>query len=101
MIWATFDVDDAPAYIVEQKTLLLNPEAFMRRVLLPILLCIPLALSSTARAQGQSSFFNGKDTTGWEGLDEYWSVTRGTLIGAHKGLKFNTFLCSKQKYTDF
>jgi hypothetical protein len=73
----------------------------MRRFLWPTLLCIPLALLSTAQAQSPSSFFNGKDLTGWEGLDEYWSVKEGTLIGAHKGIKFNTFLCSKQKYTDF
>jgi hypothetical protein len=73
----------------------------MRRVLLPALLCIPLSLFSTARAQGPSEFFNGKDTTGWEGLNEYWSVKDGMLIGAQKDLKFNTFLCSKQKYTDF
>jgi hypothetical protein len=73
----------------------------MRRFLLPTLLCIPLALFSAAQAQGPSPFFNGKDLTGWEGLDEYWSVKEGSLIGAHKGINFNTFLCSKQKYADF
>src|ERR1700733_1279528 len=47
-------------------------------------------------------FFNGKDTTGWEGIDEYWSVKDGAIVGASpKGLKFNTFLCSKKKYGDF
>lgn len=49
-------------------------------------------------------FFNGKDLTGWEGLPEYWSVKDGAIVGstvATKGLKFNTFLCSKNKYKDF
>jgi Domain of Unknown Function (DUF1080) len=83
----------------------------MRRVFWLALLCVPLALAgtragdkkdTTAEAGGFSSeFFNGKDLKGWEGLTEYWTVKDGMLIGAHKGLKFNTFLCSKQKYTDF
>ena len=73
----------------------------MRRVLGLAVLCIPFGLLSSVTAQGPSSFFNGKDATGWEGLSEYWSVKEGTLIGAHEGIKFNTFLCSKQKYTDF
>jgi hypothetical protein len=49
-----------------------------------------------------TTFFNGKDLTGWEGLPEYWSVKDGALVGsAPAGLKFNTFLCSKKKYRDF
>src|SRR5262249_16320672 len=36
------------------------------------------------------------------GLLEYWSYKQGALVGsAPKGLKFNTFLCSKKKYSDF
>ena len=47
-------------------------------------------------------FFNGKNLDGWEGLTEYWSVKDGAIIGATpKGLKFNTFLCSKRAYKDF
>ena len=50
-----------------------------------------------------TSFFNGKDTEGWEGLSQYWSVKDGALVGSTfpNGLGFNTFLCSKNKYTDF
>jgi hypothetical protein len=50
------------------------------------------------------AFFNGKDLTGWEGLPEHWSVKDGAIVGdtsAQGGAKFNTFLCSKHKYTDF
>lgn len=38
----------------------------------------------------------------WAGLDGYWKVS-GTMItgSANPGLKFNTFLCSKAKYSDF
>lgn len=43
------------------------------------------------------------DLNNWEGLiAEYWTYKDGALIGsAPKGLKFNTFLCSKRKYRDF
>lgn len=53
--------------------------------------------------QNAGSFFSGKDLAGFEGLlDEYWSVKEGAIVGsAPKGLKFNTFLCSKEKYGDF
>ena len=50
-----------------------------------------------------ADFFNGKDFDGWEGLMEYWSVKDGAIVGdtSPDGVKFNTFLCSKRKYTDF
>src|SRR3954452_8726235 len=62
-----------------------------------------LALTlSAAVAQGPTPFFNGKNLEGWEGLEEYWSVKDGAIVGASpSGLKFNTFLCSKKKYGDF
>jgi hypothetical protein len=50
-----------------------------------------------------SSFFNGKDLTGWEGLPHYWSVKDGAIVGSTypDGITYNTFLCSKKKYKDF
>lgn len=65
-----------------------------------------LVLSGTlahGEAEASKTFFNGKDLNNWEGLMEYWSVKDGALVGstAPDGLKFNTFLCSKKKYTDF
>jgi hypothetical protein len=65
-----------------------------------------LATGTPTRAEekkADTSFFDGKDLTGWEGLTEYWSVKDGAIVGnTHPdGLKFNTFLCSKKKYKDF
>jgi hypothetical protein len=63
-----------------------------------------LGCSAAVRAGDDTkAFFNGKDLDGWEGLTEYWSVKDGAIVGSTgpKGLKFNTFLCSKKKYKDF
>ncbi len=67
--------------------------------LFAVLLCAPALLAADAK----SEFFNGKDLTGWEGLTQYWSVKDGAIVGdtSPSGLKFNTFLCSKNKYKDF
>jgi hypothetical protein len=49
-----------------------------------------------------STFFNGKDLTGWEGLDDCWSAKDGAIVGVPvPGRKTHTFLCSKKKYRDF
>jgi hypothetical protein len=52
---------------------------------------------------GKDAFFNGKDMSGWEGLEKFWSVKEGTLTGSTfpDGINFNTFLCSKKMYKDF
>jgi hypothetical protein len=48
------------------------------------------------------AFFNGKDLQGWEGLEQYWRVEDGAIVGrSPASLSFNTFLCSKKKYRDF
>ncbi len=61
-----------------------------------------LPATASAADSKETPFFNGKNTDGWEGLGEYWSVKDGALVGNTKdGLKFNTFLCSKKQYTDF
>ena len=77
----------------------------MRYTFLMALVCAGLlGLGGTSRGEdpSKSTFFNGKDLKGWEGLLEYWSVSDGAIVGSTpEGLKFNTFLCSKQKYTDF
>jgi hypothetical protein len=69
------------------------------------LVCVvTLACSSlSSAADDNGTFFNGKDTTGWEGLPEFWKVTDGAIVGntGPTGGKFNTFLCSKKKYSDF
>jgi hypothetical protein len=73
---------------------------------LSVVVCLAAGWALLAQgADSPSAFFNGKNLDGWEGLtQEYWSVKDGAIIGsseATKGLKFNTFLCSKKKYKDF
>src|SRR3954451_13027856 len=74
----------------------------MKPFLVAALAVLALAVGA-ANAGGPTTFFNGKDFEGWEGLtSEYWSIKDGAIVGASpKGLKFNTFLCSKAKFTDF
>jgi hypothetical protein len=56
-----------------------------------------VALTSSAFAAAPAGFkeiFNGKDLTGWQGLD-FWSVKNGVIVGqttAEKPTKGNTFL---------
>ena len=48
--------------------------------------------------------FNGKDLTGWEGHDHYWSVKEGIIIAKNtkeNAPKVSTYLLTKQKFTDF
>ena len=54
-------------------------------------------------ADDAKEFFNGKDTTGWEGIEKYWTVKDGAIIGSTLDGKIphNTFLCSKKRYKDF
>jgi Domain of Unknown Function (DUF1080) len=67
-------------------------------------LALVCALLLAAPAACESpTFFNGKDLSGFEGLEKYWGVKDGAIVGTTHpdGLKFNTFLCSKQQYGDF
>src|SRR5437588_5293941 len=79
----------------------------MRYATLILGLATTLALGGGPVAAAQPgedmTFFNNKNFTGWEGLMEYWKVSNGAIVGstAPDGLKFNTFLCSKARYTDF
>ncbi|HEV3204844.1 MAG TPA: DUF1080 domain-containing protein [Gemmataceae bacterium] len=78
----------------------------MRHILLTCVLVEFWLAGSNPGIRGDNvskDFFNGKDTSGWEGLPEYWTVKDGMLIGhtPPEGLKFNTFLCSKKNYKDF
>jgi hypothetical protein len=59
--------------------------------------------SKVATAPDTAEFFNGKDLAGWEGLEKYWSVKDGAIVGSTNGGKIthNTFLCSKKRYKDF
>lgn len=60
------------------------------------------ALASTAFAEDKN-LFNGKDLTGWKGLD-FWSAQDGTIVGQttkEHPTKGNTFLVYKDEVADF
>ncbi len=62
--------------------------------------CAPAARDNDAASD--STFFNGKDLSGWEGLMKYWSVKDGALVGyTPEDPGFNTFLCSRKSYREF
>jgi hypothetical protein len=46
--------------------------------------------------------FNGKDLTGWEGHEKYWSVKEGVIIGKNtEKVPVSTYLLTKRKFSDF
>lgn len=67
------------------------------------MLVLGLVSATALRAEDAAGFFNGKDLSGFEGLEKHWSVKDGALVGSSQpeGIKFNTFLCSTKKYKDF
>lgn len=72
----------------------------MRQMLLVFSLIAVFAGPSAIRAEEKSAFLAADN---WEGLKEYWKIDGNTVVGTapEGGLKFNTFLCSKKKYSDF
>jgi hypothetical protein len=68
------------------------------------LLTVNIARPQEEKATPGTSPFMDRALTDWEGLvKEHWRYEGGVLVGTTypKGLKFNTFLCSKKKYRDF
>ena len=46
--------------------------------------------------------FNGKDLTGWEGNEKYWSVQDGVIVGKNTDeVKVSTYILTKRKFSDF
>jgi hypothetical protein len=46
--------------------------------------------------------FNGKDLSGWEGHDKYWSVQDGVIVGRNTDeVKVSTYLLTGRKFSDF
>ena len=68
----------------------------LSRLALPLL----LAVAAPALADDTADFLKPDN---WEGLKDIWTVKDGTVVGTtgKDGIKFNTFLCSKEKYADF
>ena len=70
--------------------------------------CLPNAsrgddAAATPAADGFRSLFNGKDLTGWDGLEGFWSVKDGAISGAEtkEHPAPQTFLICKDKFGDF
>ena len=46
--------------------------------------------------------FDGKDLTGWEGHEKYWSVKEGVIIGKNtENVPVSTYLLTKRKFSYF
>lgn len=77
----------------------------MRRTLVVCVLLLGVAAVGHGREdKKEADAFLTEDLSGWEGLiKEFWTYKDGALVGTtgEKGIKFNTFLCSKKKYRDF
>ena len=71
------------------------------------LVMIAISMVTESRADDKDDFkllFNGKDQDGWEASKpELWSAKDGMIIGkqAKNQLKKNTFLATKEKFSDF
>ena len=71
-----------------------------------LLLAAPLFVAAIASAPAAPA---GADDTAeflspdnWEGRSDIWTLSNGTVVGETKqDPKYNTFFCSKKKYSDF
>ena len=63
----------------------------------------PLAVESLVpQSEKVVSLFNGKDLTGWSGMESRWSVTQGMIRGANDDqVPSSTYLFTTNKYRNF
>jgi hypothetical protein len=78
----------------------------MHRLLFVILLISATGyaqLSKEEKKEGFKPMFNGKNLEGWDGDPRLWKVVNGVVVGNTDGVTLdgNTFLISKQEYSDF
>ncbi len=63
---------------------------------------INIARGVGANASEDTTFFNGKDLTGWQGNASYWSVADGAIVGhSDSEIPQNEFLWSNVEVGDF
>ena len=61
-----------------------------------------LAPAPSARAEDNKDTKEFLSPENWEGRADIWKIENGTVIGETKeDPKYNTFFCSKKKYSDF
>ena len=61
-----------------------------------------LAPASSARADDTKDTKEFLNPENWEGRADIWKIENGTIVGETKeDPKYNTFFCSKKKYSDF
>lgn len=65
--------------------------------------CAFAQISPDEKKQGFRPIFNGKNLDGWDGDPQLWKVVDGAIVGSTEGvkLKHNTFLASKENYSNF
>ncbi|MBT6154944.1 MAG: DUF1080 domain-containing protein, partial [Planctomycetaceae bacterium] len=66
------------------------------------LFAVLLTTVAAAESKYSSKIFNGKDLTGWEGSNKYWSVKDGGIVAkSTKDISRNEFLWSATEVKDF
>ena len=69
------------------------------RLSTPLVAAALLVAPAAARADDTADFLNPDN---WEGRPDIWTLKGNTLVGETKeDPKYNTFFCSKKKYSDF
>lgn len=59
-------------------------------------------LANLPKSEKPVHLFNGKDLTGWQGWDKYWTVVEGTIRGANEeAVPSSTYLFSKPSFRNF
>ncbi len=62
----------------------------------------PPTVKPRAGKREEIKLFNGKDLTGWEGHEKYWSVQDDMIVGKNTSpVKVSTYLLTKRKFSDF
>ncbi len=85
----------------------LSPIVAVFCLLCGLLLSAAIAEEKQAPSKGEGKpekieLFNGKDLTGWEGHEKYWSVKDGVIVGKNtEAVPVSTYLLTKRKFRDF
>ncbi|WP_073000861.1 3-keto-disaccharide hydrolase [Mariniphaga anaerophila] len=75
----------------------------MNKVLYLFLAVLILSSCNSAKNDGWTELFNGKDLTGWKQLngEAKYEAADGMIVGTTVANTPNSFLCTEQEYSDF